>query len=102
MKQHDFKISTQWRLGQGLVLLLVVALGSMAWLEMNHLWKQTRSGLGESLISRKYARLPGGDLRVASEPSQGAAFTLLLPITLQVATSHLQVAANPCPRKGEI
>jgi len=41
MKLHDLKISTQLRLGLGVILLLVVVLGVLAWRQGNELWLQT-------------------------------------------------------------
>ena len=41
MKLHDLKISTQLRLGMGIILLSVVALGVVAWRQADLLWLQT-------------------------------------------------------------
>ena len=43
MKLHDLKIGTQLRLGMGIILLSVVALGVLAWRQADLLWLQTRT-----------------------------------------------------------
>ena len=43
MKLQDVKIGTQLRLGLGLILALVVALGVLAWLQSDELWRQTKT-----------------------------------------------------------
>ncbi|MEI6278276.1 MAG: response regulator [Verrucomicrobiae bacterium] len=43
MKLNDLKISTQLRLGLGVILLLVVFLGAVAWRQGNELWRQTET-----------------------------------------------------------
>ncbi len=42
MKLKDLKIGTQLRLGLGAILLLVVALGAVAWMETEKLWLNTK------------------------------------------------------------
>ena len=42
MKLSDLKVSTQLRLGLGLILALVVGLGAVSWRQADQLWKQTR------------------------------------------------------------
>ena len=48
-------------------------------LAFQHEWSSA-AGLGLGLtISRRLARLMGGDITVRSEPGEGASFTLTLP-----------------------
>ena len=58
MKLHDFKIGMQLRLGLGLILLLMVALGSLAWLQADKLWEQTKGLYEHSLqVGQAVAKL---------------------------------------------
>ena len=41
MKLNDLKISTQLRLGMGIILLAVVVMGVVAWRQAELLWLQT-------------------------------------------------------------
>lgn len=43
MKLQDVKIGTQLRLGLGLILAFVVALGVLAWVQSGQLWQQTET-----------------------------------------------------------
>jgi signal transduction histidine kinase/CheY-like chemotaxis protein/CHASE3 domain sensor protein len=43
MKLHDLKIATQLRVALGLILLLVLAIGGVAWRQTNLLWVQTQT-----------------------------------------------------------
>ena len=50
----------------------------------------TRPGVGLGLglaISREFARLLGGDIKVSSEIGKGSVFTLTLPLSAAEATS---------------
>ena len=43
MTLNDLKIGTQLRLGMGVILLCVVALGALAWRQSDLLWLQTKT-----------------------------------------------------------
>ena len=55
------------------------------------------SGIGLAFV-QELAHMHGGDIRVASEPSRGSAFTVSVPFgTAHLATERVQVAAGAAP-----
>ncbi|HLD48317.1 MAG TPA: response regulator [Desulfobaccales bacterium] len=53
MKLQDIKVSTQLRLGLGLILVFVLFLGALAWKQSDLLWLQTKEMYNHPLTVRK-------------------------------------------------
>jgi signal transduction histidine kinase/CheY-like chemotaxis protein len=80
MKANDLKISTQMRLGQGVILLLVLLLASVAWQQTDRLWEQTQGlyehpfavsrALGQLEVAEKTMSLRVRDLFLAKSDAE--------------------------------
>lgn len=80
MKANDLKISTQMRLGQGVILLLVLLLAIMAWQQTDRLWEQTQGlyehpftvsrALGQLEVAEKTMSLRVRDLFLAKSDAE--------------------------------
>ncbi len=59
------------------------------------------TGLGLS-VSQRYARLLGGEIRVASEPGRGSCFTVILPLRFDAELAETARAAGVADTEAEM
>ena len=86
MKLQDIKVSTQLRLGLGLILAFVLVLGALAWKQTDLLWLQTKEMYNHPLaVRRALGRVEASVLTIHREMKD-----LLLAKTDQEFSTHLQ------------
>jgi signal transduction histidine kinase/CheY-like chemotaxis protein len=77
-----------------------IGIGSQDQERVFHEFQQVDSGVGRAqpgtglglTLTRRFARLHGGDVRLVSEPGKGSVFTIVLPLTARAEGVH---AAGP-------
>ena len=86
MKPKDLKIGTQLRLGFGVILVFVVFLGTLAWMQTDLLWTQTKDLHDHSLMVRRAV----GKVEVDTESMSRHARELFLAQDDQEIATSLQ------------
>jgi len=85
-----------------------IGIGSQDQERVFHEFQQVDSGVGRAqagtglglTLTRRFARLHGGDVRVVSEPGKGSVFTIVLPITARAEGTAVS-GPDPFTRRGD-